>query len=147
FAASRILLPEHFGIDRRLQVHCFVISLEDGAFADTVVGREHDFVGKRNQGLLVALAHAADVNRDRGHAETRQFAAQNLGSDPTGYDDPVADDDGVPDVAPRSIWISLHWLISSGFRPGAGIAGIFGGPEKSDAIIPISASPRGEGGC
>jgi hypothetical protein len=75
FAASRIFLAEDLGIDRRLLVHRLVISLENRAFAEAVVGRELDAIGKGRQRLLVALARAADVNRDGCHAQTSPFAA------------------------------------------------------------------------
>jgi len=67
----------------------------------------------------VALANATDVNRDRCHAQTDPFTAQNLGGDPTGDNDPVANDDGMPGITPRPIWISFHWLISFGLMAGA----------------------------
>ena len=83
FAASRIFLAEDFGIDRRLLVHHLVVSLENRTFAYDVVSREFNDFGKGRQGLLVALAHAADVNRDRCHTQTGPFAAQDFIRDPT----------------------------------------------------------------
>lgn len=46
FAASRVFLAEHFGIDRRLLVHRLVIRLENRAFAEAVASRELDVIGK-----------------------------------------------------------------------------------------------------
>jgi hypothetical protein len=83
-----------------------VISFEDCTFADAVVGWEFNALGQRRKRLFKGLADAADVNRDRGHTETRLFAAQNLGDDPAGDYDPFAEDDGMSGVA----------LVPSGFR-------------------------------
>jgi hypothetical protein len=44
FATSSIFLAEYLGIDGRFQVHRFVISLENGTFAEAVIGRELDIV-------------------------------------------------------------------------------------------------------
>jgi hypothetical protein len=49
FAPSGIFLAENLGIDRGLPVHRLVISFEDRTFADAVVGRELDALGKRRQ--------------------------------------------------------------------------------------------------
>ena len=50
FAASRIFLAEYLGIDRRLPVRRrLVISLENRTFAEAVIDRELDAVGKGRQ--------------------------------------------------------------------------------------------------
>src|SRR6266446_6946012 len=61
FEASRIFFAEYLRIDRRLPIHRLVICLENRTFADAVIGRELDAVGKWRQRLSVALADAADV--------------------------------------------------------------------------------------
>jgi hypothetical protein len=65
FEASGIFLAEYRRIDRRLPVHHLVISLESCAFAEVIVGWEHDDIGYGRQSLLLILADAADMNRVR----------------------------------------------------------------------------------
>jgi hypothetical protein len=61
FETSGIFLAEYFDIDRWPPVHRLVISLEDRTFADPIVGRELEALGKRRQRLLLGLADEADV--------------------------------------------------------------------------------------
>jgi hypothetical protein len=71
FLTIGIFFAEYFGVDRRLPLHHLVISLENRALADAVIGREDNAIGQRRQWLLLGLADASDVNRDRSHTETR----------------------------------------------------------------------------
>src|SRR5579862_2347255 len=103
FAASRIFLAEYLGIDRGLLVHRFVIGLENGTFAEAVIRRELDAIGKGKQRLLVTLADAADVNRDQCHAQTSPFAAQNLVRDPAGADAAWLQDNRRTRIADRAV--------------------------------------------